>query len=152
MKTLLLFLTLLLLINGCSTREIPHKRNNSIKISLLEAYKKWKNTPYCYGGHSKSGVDCSSLVQILYKNAFNISLPRTTQAQVLMGHKISKYKMREGDLIFFKTGTRSHHSGVYLENGKFIHSSSTKGVTISNLNNPYWRSKYWQSRRILTHD
>jgi len=170
MKVLLLFLTLFLF-SACSSKNYPPvkhislkqkrdnlkseqlkyhlKKRNAITLSLYQSYQKWKNTPYCYGGSSRDGIDCSSLVQIIYKDAFNISLPRTTKDQAKMGYKVAKKEIKEGDLILFKTGYSTHHSGIYLENGNFIHTSTKRGVTLSNLNNPYWKSKYWQTRRIL---
>lgn len=120
-----------------------------VKAALYKEYKKWQNTPYRYGGNSLKGVDCSSLVQQIYKDALNISVPRTTKQQAKVGYWIARRSLKEGDLVLFKTSWKTRHSGIYLENGNFINSSTSYGVTISNLNNPYWRSKYWQSRRVL---
>jgi len=120
-----------------------------IKEALYDEYKKWYGVKYCYGGVSKNGVDCSALVQNIYYDAFRIKVPRTTLLQAKSGYFIKKSKIQEGDLILFKTGWKSHHSGIYIEHGNFLHTSTKHGVTISNLNNPYWRSKYWQTRRVL---
>ncbi len=173
MRLLFLFVSLLLL-SGCSSRgkgayQRPHKvtlhpyakppkeetpsyhlqNKNSITLALYDEYKKWKGTPYLYGGNSLSGVDCSALVQSVYVDAFGVRVPRTVKEQAKRGYYVAKNEIREGDLVCFKTGWSTLHSGIYLEKGNFMHASSKHGVTISNLNNPYWREKYWQTRRIL---
>lgn len=162
MKLLLLAVTALLLLSGCSSKKISkptYKTKKSIvKVkqtgswihrALTKEYAKWDGTPYKYGGSSFKGVDCSSLIQILYRDAFGLQIPRTTANQAKIGYQVNKNTSREGDLVFFKTGYNSRHSGIIIEKGKFIHSSTKNGVMISSLNNPYWRSKYWQMRRIL---
>jgi lipoprotein Spr/probable lipoprotein NlpC len=150
-------------LSGCSSRYVKkpthisdrtkyqtkQKHILSVKSALYREYKKWENTPYRYGGNSLRGVDCSSLVQQIYKDALNIRVPRTTKQQAKVGYWVARKRVKEGDLVLFKTGYNTRHSGIYLENGNFINSSTSVGVTISNLNNPYWRSKYWQSRRVL---
>ena len=122
---------------------------NSVLLALYNEYKKWNHTPYKYGGISKYGVDCSSLVQQVYFNALRVPVPRTTALQAKIGYRVPKHQSQTGDLLLFKTAHNTRHSGIYLESGDFINASSKRGVTISNLNNPYWKSKYWQTRRIL---
>lgn len=166
MKLFLTLLTLLFVVSGCSTKgphtykssikptkkEIPSytlKKKTSISLALYDEYAKWYKTPYKLGGTTLSGIDCSSLVQSIYRDAFRVPVPRTTKEQAITGYKVSKESLKEGDLVLFKTGYNVRHSGIYLERGNFINASTSYGVTISNLNNPYWRSKYWQSRRVL---
>ena len=164
-----LFVVLAILFGACSIKKAPthskilklHKQQkasktpykpkskNWITLALYDEYKKWYKTPYKYGGICLQGVDCSALVQIIYKDAFNINLPRTTKNQVKLGYKVGRNSTKEGDLVFFKTGYNTRHVGIIIEKGKFINTSSKYGVTVSELNNPYWKSKYWQSRRIL---
>ena len=170
MKLIALVLVALLFLSGCSSRKpTPHKvtlkkykksprketvpyklRNkNAITVSLYEEYKKWYGTPYKYGGTSMRGIDCSAFVQTVFMDAFRVRVPRTTKEQVKRGYQVSRKKIRAGDIVFFRTSWNSRHSGIYLEKGNFMHTSSKHGVTISSLNNPYWRSKYWQTRRVL---
>lgn len=172
MKTAL-FIIALFLFSGCSTKitppppqkvelkqlpitvnvvEYPYKpkSNNWITLTLFDEYKKWYQTPYEYGGVCHEGVDCSSLIQNIYKDAFNITLPRSSKEQANLGYKVSKNSMKEGDLVFFKINHNLTHVGVIIEQGKFINSSTSCGVTVSELNSPYWREKYWQSRRVLS--
>ena len=170
MKGFFLLLTLLILVSGCSTRgahtyraslkpfkkpikqePTPYilKQKNAITLSLYDEYIKWYGTPYRLGGNTLNGIDCSSLVQTIYRDAFGIRIPRTTKEQAKTGYAINKSSLKEGDLLLFKTGYNIRHSGIYLERGNFINASTSHGVIISNINNPYWRSKYWQSRRVL---
>ncbi len=167
MLRLAIILALILFINGCSTSKpqtplrkiqkqrviskFPYKpkKKNWITDALYEEYKKWYKTPYKYGGTTLNGLDCSSLVQIVYKDAFGIKLPRTTKYQVKKGYYVDRNSIKEGDIVFFKTSKKARHSAIIIENDKFLHTSTKYGVSISSLNNPYWKSKYWQARRIL---
>lgn len=126
-----------------------HPHRNGLKAALKNYYKKWKGVPYVYGGRSQNGIDCSSFVQHTYNAVESYELPRTTVQQARLGMSVSRSNLETGDLVFFKTGLASHHVGVYLGRGRFMHASSSQGVTISRLDNVYWRQHYWQSRRIV---
>ncbi|EEZ00130.1 lipoprotein NlpC [Vibrio sp. RC586] len=100
------------------------------------------------GGVSKNGIDCSAFVQIAYRDAWQLDLPRTTQSQAQTGQKITYEQAQYGDLVFFKTSRTNIHVGVYLGDKQFMHASTSKGVIISRIDNPYWASKFWHFRRI----
>lgn len=129
------------------------KENPSNKIyinkSLNNFYKEGKGVKYKFGGNSKKGIDCSAFIQKAYKQSLNIKIPRTTLLQSKVGKKINKIQLQYGDLVFFKTGRNSRHVGIYVENGKFMHASTSKGVTISKLKNIYFNKHYWKSKRII---
>ncbi|TKG10403.1 C40 family peptidase, partial [Vibrio lentus] len=76
------------------------------------------------------------------------ALPRTTKDQSQQGKEIAYEQAISGDLVFFKTSPKVRHVGVYLGNKQFLHASTSKGVIISRLDNPYWASKFWHFRRI----
>ena len=116
---------------------------------LRNEYLYWKGTPYRLGGNNKKGIDCSAFVQAVYKNSFNISIARTTGWQVKSGSFVYKKSLKIADLVFFKTRRAMHHVGIYIGDNQFLHASTSQGVMISSLDNVYWRSKYWQSRRII---
>lgn len=116
---------------------------------LRREFSHWQGTPYRLGGNSKKGVDCSALVQHIYRDSFNISLPRTTKTQVKKGALVYRDQLQVGDLVFFKTGRHTRHVGIYMGNNEFIHASTSKGVITSSLDNMYWKPKYWQAKRIL---
>ncbi|PSW05186.1 NlpC/P60 family protein [Photobacterium lipolyticum] len=111
-------------------------------------YDAWKGTPYRLGGTSKRGIDCSAFVQVGYFSVYDKMLPRTTSELVKLGQSVSVTNAKEGDLVFFKTGYRLRHVGIYLGNSEFLHASTSQGVIISRLDNPYWRRAFWQVRRI----
>jgi len=161
-----------LLFSGCSTRgaKAYHPKNTILQLKpiietqtptniqtnsnykskvLYEEYEKWKGTPYKLGGESLHGVDCSSFIQQVYYDAFRLKIPRTTSRQVNVGYAITKKQLRVGDMIFFKTGWNVKHVGIIIEDGKFIHASTSKGVMISSIHNPYWKDNYYLSRRVL---
>ena len=120
-----------------------------LEAALHQVYERWAGTPYRYGGQSRDGVDCSSFVRQTVDTVESYELPRTTVEQARVGMSIPRKDLEAGDLVFFKTGALSHHVGIYLGQGRFMHASSSQGVTISRLDNVYWRHHYWQSRRIL---
>jgi cell wall-associated NlpC family hydrolase len=129
--------------------EEPIKDVDWVSKALHMEYDKWCDTPYQYGGQSLEGTDCSSLVQQVYQDAFGILLPRTSVEQAQIGYKVPKKSHKEGDLVFFKINSKTRHSGIIIDKGKFLHASTSKGVIISSLNDPYWKRKFIQIRRVL---
>jgi len=119
-----------------------------VRNRLYSQYQEWRGTRYRLGGTDHTGIDCSALVRTIFKEEFGYTLPRTTLSQAEFGEKISRNELIAGDLVFFKTGGRSWHVGIYLDSKKFMHASSSRGVTISSLDNSYWKAKYWKSIRI----
>ncbi|CZF82195.1 Murein DD-endopeptidase MepS/Murein LD-carboxypeptidase precursor [Grimontia celer] len=120
----------------------------SSKIHALFAYfEEWKGTPYRYGGASKRGIDCSAFTQQAFLAVYEHSLPRTTRQQIKVGDKITLANAGHGDLIFFKTGSSRYHVGIYIGEKEFMHASSSKGVTISSVDNPYWSKRVIDVRR-----
>lgn len=140
------------LISACSVSPqqqaaAPVDPQAAVKTALYQQYHQWRGVPYRMGGGSKGGVDCSALVQITYKDVFDMSLPRSTSELADVGDDVKPGRERSGDLVFFKTSFWSRHVGIYLENGNFMHASSSRGVMISNLSEPYWRQHYWKTLR-----
>lgn len=115
---------------------------------LQYQFNLWKGTPYRQGGNGRKGIDCSALVQTVYYNEFKIHLPRTTREQVKFGRSVKPNSLRAGDLLFFKTGWRNNHVGIYLDNGKFFHASTSKGVTISRITSPHWQKYFYSAKRL----
>lgn len=117
---------------------------------LTTYYRSWRGTPHKLGGNTRSGIDCSGFTHVVYREVFNMRIPRSTELLAKSGHYIDRSNLVPGDLVFFKTGIKQRHVGIYIGNGKFIHVSSTKGVMESRLNSPYWSKHYWKTKRILT--
>jgi len=105
---------------------------------------------------AKSGpdhFDCSGFVYYLFKEN-GMKIPRTSLSQSKSGDKLKREELKRGDMVFFDTYDRKHvnHSGVYLGDGKFIHSSSGKvyGVTISDLDKGFYKDKFrWGVRKTV---
>jgi len=157
LKQILFSAVLLSLIVSCSsTREISSRNiSNSKKAKvILKTAKSYIGTPYRYGGVSKSGIDCSGLTSIAY-NKYS-KLPRTTIEQAKVGRDINVKRVIPGDLLFFATtrkkSTISHVGIVYKGRGnniKFIHASTSRGVTISSFRESYWKKSFIKARRVF---
>jgi len=120
-------------------------------IPLLQKIDEWWGTPYALGGSSKRGVDCSYFTLDVMNAIYNTNLKRTAAEQYTQSEKIDWSDLKEGDLIFFKTdGSRSiSHVGIYMTNNKFAHASTSQGVTISDLSEPYWQKRLYSLGRVL---
>jgi len=108
-------------------------------------------TPYKWGGEDlRNGIDCSAFVKKMYGQVVGTSLPRTAAEQALVGQKIERLEdLRSGDRLYFwdKKRGRIGHTGIYMGNGYFIHSSSHKGVNTDYLDVPRWRNILVAARR-----
>jgi len=120
-------------------------------IPLLQKIDEWWGTPYALGGSSKRGVDCSYFTLDVMNAIYNTNLKRTAAEQYNQSEKIDWSDLKEGDLIFFKTdGSRAiSHVGIYMTNNKFAHASTSQGVTISDLSEPYWQKRLYSLGRVL---
>ncbi|HCM1501534.1 TPA: C40 family peptidase [Vibrio parahaemolyticus] len=127
---------------------VPTNQLLSNNPDLFQFYNEWHGTPYRLGGTQKSGIDCSAFVQRAFVEAYQLALPRTTKQQSTQGVELSWTDAKQGDLVFFKTRRSTYHVGIYLGNKQFMHASTSKGVIISRIDNPYWASKFWQVRRV----
>jgi len=114
---------------------------------LIKAARKFMGTPHRMGGLSRKGVDCSGLLVLAFAE-IGAKVPHNSQAIAQYGTVVSNRKnLKRGDLVFFvrtyNTSNLITHAGIYLGDGKFIHTSSSKGVIVSNLDDPYyWKPKY----------
>lgn len=117
---------------------------------LTNTAKDYIGAPYRYGGTSiTTGIDCSAYTQLVFSK-LGISLDRTSRAQYQQGIPVSKSDLQEGDLVFFNTsGSSISHVGIYLGNGKFISATTSSGVDIDKLDDPYyWGSRYVGAKRV----
>ncbi|NDV54281.1 NlpC/P60 family protein [Parabacteroides sp. 52] len=126
---------------------------SSDNIYLYNAGAQWLGTPHRLGGNTRKGVDCSGLVVILYRQVYGKKLARSS-ADIWKQNcrKVGRGKLKEGDLVFFRTdGKRTktpNHVGIYLKNGSFIHTSTSRGVTVSSLSEPYYTRTWLMGGRV----
>lgn len=119
-------------------------------LKLYQFVYDWIGTPYRLGGGTKRGIDCSGFAYQLYNKVFNTMIGSNSRNIFSMVNPVNKDELKEGDLVFFKIGSRSiTHVGVYMGNNKFAHASSSKGVMISDLDESYWRRYYYKGGRLL---
>lgn len=150
-RLLVLLLAAGLALQSCAATE-PALRGPSpreVEQRLLRSFDEWKGTPYRLGGQTTSGVDCSAFIMLVYRDQFNINLPRTTLQQLDFGTKVSANRLRIGDLVFFQTGRNTRHVGILLREGRFMHASTSRGVMISHLNESYWNQRFIMARRVM---
>jgi probable lipoprotein NlpC len=121
----------------------------NLEQRLRSEVRQWEGTPHRMGGASRRGIDCSGLVHRLYQDIFDRQIPRSTARLVKSGQPIGRHQLRTGDLVFFKVPSKGRHVGIYLGRAEFAHASTTKGVTISSLEDRFWRRAYWTARRYL---
>jgi cell wall-associated NlpC family hydrolase len=125
--------------------------------SIIAFAKKYLGVKYCYGGtNAKSGFDCAGFVSFVYGH-FRIRLPRTADAQELLGKAVKRKEAQPGDLIFFRGSNKRNkavgHSGIVVENAdgklKFISATVSAGIHIDDLDEAYWKDRFVSIRRIL---
>lgn len=160
-------MAVLLLVHGCASA--PKKDTAMSMAQLRSSYEELLSAPednekgdriisraramigmpYVRGGRNPGGFDCSGLVQWAYKNE-GISLPRTAREQSQVGTRITDVEeMRAGDIVAFRHPRRGYHTGIYVGDGKFIHSPHRRDrVKISSLSDPYFRTTFLGARRV----
>lgn len=124
----------------------------SLRAQLEKAGRGMLGVPYLWGGTSRRGIDCSGFTQYSYKK-IGYTLNRTAVSQLENGLVVAKADMQPGDLVFFKNttdnGRIATHVGIYLGDGKMIHSGASKGVVIVSLDQDYWQEHFLCARRVL---
>ncbi|MDR0633762.1 MAG: C40 family peptidase [Azoarcus sp.] len=138
-------------LSGISTAA-RHAPGASTVQKLLGEGLMYIGVPYRWGGVSPiTGMDCSGLVQLVFRNAAGINLPRTAIEQATQGNRVSLRELRPGDLVFFNTiGRNISHVGIYVGNGKFLHAPTTgKFVRIDKLYSRFWGTRYVTARRMI---
>ena len=174
--SLLKWLTLLLLLAAsCSRRHLPVAssvvadrqlqaflnsgtgkplRTHGVKPNeVIRTAEKYVGTPHCMGGTTSRCMDCSGLTYISFA-AHRIELPRSSQEQARYGQVIpDRNALKRGDLVFFIRSYNSRdyitHVGIFLGNNRFIHTSSSQGVTVTPLDNPWWSERFVFGTRVF---
>lgn len=128
---------------------------DSPAFTVIETAKSYRGTPYRFGGTTRAGMDCSALVFHSFYS-IGINLPRMSADQSKLGQKVNVNQVKPGDLLFFATGKRKNqvtHSGIVTEVNKgevrFIHASTSLGVTEDYLSSKYWSNAFLFAKRLL---
>lgn len=117
-------------------------------IPLIQHALTYLGIPYVWGGASRAGTDCSGFVKQVF-NRFGVALPRTAREQALVGAPVSTDQLAPGDRLYFRfKGGAIDHTGIYMGNGNFVHSSSSRGgVGIDQLFTPRYQNAFVGARR-----
>ena len=103
------------------------------------------------GTDPDTGLDCSGFVQVVFKDAIGMLLPRTAREQSEVGAVIDRQELKAGDLVFFNTMRRAFsHVGIYLGDNRFMHAPrSGAEIRIEDMRESYWINRYNGARRLL---
>lgn len=107
---------------------------------------------YRFGGNSpETGLDCSGLVQNVFRNALGLDLPRAARDMARVGDKVGMKDLKPGDLVFFNTMRKAFsHVGIYMGDGRFLHAPSSGGeVRIDEMSQSYWAKRFNGARRMV---
>jgi len=139
-------------LNGSSASKPSGGSVSTAKVTgsqIVSKAKEYLGVPYKYGGTTPSGFDCSGFVYYVYRS-LGINISRTQTAMYSQGKAIKKSELKPGDLVFFQNTYKAgiSHVGIYVGDGKFIHSpSSGKVVSYADLNSSYYTSHYYGAAR-----
>jgi Cell wall-associated hydrolases (invasion-associated proteins) len=137
-----------------TAEETESTTDNSIIPNLINYAKSFEGTRYKFGGTTEKGMDCSGLVYTVFKEQ-DVMMPRISRDMATKGVSVSLNEVIGGDLVFFKTSKRNtiNHVGLVVENKRgeifFIHSTTSRGVIISSMEEAYWKKAFAEVRRII---
>jgi cell wall-associated NlpC family hydrolase len=123
---------------------------------IMQEVSKYIGVRYKRGGSTKSGMDCSGFVRLVYRHIFHVDLPyvAASQSRLAIFDDIPYEELRTGDLIYFSRTPKKekiNHVGIYMTDDEFAHAIEAKGVTVSSLNEPHWNVRVKKIKRIKAH-
>ncbi len=160
-----IFISLVIIGGGCTTypryrtggpekpleiakREAPLSTDEYLRLGMI--LQEYLGKPYSGKSLFVRGVDCSLFTSEVFKKFNKTKLPRTVREQFATGREIPYRNLQFGDLVFFNTKkNRVSHVGIFVGGRRFIHASTSRGVIISDMREPYWAERYVGARRIL---
>jgi len=137
------------------TSNSAHAASTSASVSasskatkIINTGKKYMGVRYKFGAKTgnTSSFDCSSFTQYIFRQ-HGVDIPRSSKQQSKVGKYVPKSQLKPGDLVFFYSPI--HHVGIYIGNGKVMHTYGKPGVTISSINSGWWKDHYTTARRVL---
>ena len=134
--------------SGSTSYDIFLTKNQGVQI--VSTAKTFMGVSYVFGGTTPAGFDCSGLLQYVFK-LNGLTIPRLADEQYnSLGRAAKQNQLSAGDLVFFTTYTSGvSHCGIYVGDRKFLHASSSRGVTISSLDDEYWRTRFVGAKKIV---
>jgi cell wall-associated NlpC family hydrolase len=142
---------LLLAITACSkqvlspdlpaTTSASEESRNATAARLATRYL---GAPYVWAGGSPSGFDCSGLVMYAFGQV-GVAIPHTAAQQFRLGTPVDRGRLIPGDVVFFN---QLRHNGIYLGDGRFVHSAKPGGVKIARLDDDWFRTRWVGARRL----
>ncbi len=128
--------------------DVKYSTNDYLRLGMI--LRKYLGKPYKGSSKYLPGLDCSKFTSSVFREFDRIELPRTVADQLKSGTQVVRTRLKFGDLVFFRTErNRVSHVGIFVGNNSFIHASSSRGVIITSLNEPYWAKRFADARRIL---
>ncbi|MBD8068090.1 peptidoglycan-binding protein [Bacillus sp. PS06] len=133
--------------NVSKEKQVPKEQKYSVDTSVISVAMQHIGTPYVWGGSSPGGFDCSGFLKYVFAQK-GVNIPRTVNEIWNVGSSVNKLSV--GDIVFFQTYKKGpSHAGIYIGDGKFIHSESSRGVTITKMSMSYWKERYIGAKRIV---
>ena len=134
------------------TQKAINNHNTNPEEIIITA-KKYLGVPHCMGGTTMKCMDCSGLLVTVFAK-HGIHLPHSSEEQARYGEIMTSLdQLKAGDLVFFirsyKTNRFITHSGIYIGDNKFIHTSSKNGVCITSLDDTWWIEKFVFATRVF---
>jgi cell wall-associated NlpC family hydrolase len=144
-------LLLLLAVTACAkqvispdlpaTTSASEESRNATAARLATRYL---GAPYVWAGSSPSGFDCSGLVMYAFGKV-GVAIPHNAAQQFRLGTPVARDRLVPGDVVFFN---QLRHNGIYLGDGRFVHSTKPGGVKIARLDDEWFRSRWVGARRL----
>jgi len=150
-RNIFFLIVIIFFLSSCGTKKYTVKSDTkaskaadamaSLKSkSLYRFITDWTGVRYRFGGLDKNGIDCSGFAFLLEKEIYGVTLPRISRDQANVIRRKDVDNLKEGDLVFFSFGGNDvDHVGVYLNNGFFVHASTTRGVIVDDLTLPAYQ-------------
>ena len=131
-------------------REASTRKSTEDYLRFGALVSHYLGRPYKGGSSSRPGLDCSLFTQEIMRQYANIDIGRSVDDQREKGRDVPRTRLAIGDLVFFVTERdRVSHVGIYVGYGEFVHASSSQGVMISALDDPYWAERFAAARRVM---